>query len=210
MGFLKRAVGGSDKKLLEEGLLGRGIVLEVTPHRTTVQVMNGLTERVCDFKLEVSLDNRARYEATCRQRVPEIYLPQFQAPNATVAVRANPDKLTEIALDLDTEPPTVTVARDENQQSAAEILASGRPAQAVIVANAPIGMRTAEGIEVQGFKLTVSPGDGAAPYQVEVGNPTPPEALPLLFPGSRVPVKLGRESHDVVIDWQAALRQQPA
>jgi len=38
-----------------------------------------------------------------------------------------------------------------------------------------------------------------------VGNAVPPKALPLLFPGSKVPVKLGREQHDVFIDWEAAL-----
>jgi hypothetical protein len=56
---------------------------------------------------------------------------------------------------------------------------------------------------VQAFKLTVIPGSGD-PYQVEVGNATPPTALPFLFPGSRVPVKLGHQPNDVVIDWQAA------
>jgi hypothetical protein len=29
--------------------------------------------------------------------------------------------------------------------------------------------------------------------------------LPLLFPGSKVPVKLGAKSNEVVIDWNAAL-----
>src|ERR1700683_4069086 len=32
---------------------------------------------------------------------------------------------------------------------------------------------------------------GTDPYQIEVGNPTPQAALPFLFPGSRVPVKIG-------------------
>jgi len=38
-----------------------------------------------------------------------------------------------------------------------------------------------------------------------VGNPTPPEALPLLFNGSHVPVKLGAGPEEVVIDWAQAL-----
>jgi len=38
-----------------------------------------------------------------------------------------------------------------------------------------------------------------------VGNPTPPEAVPLLFNGSRVPLKLGEAQEEVVIDWAAAL-----
>ena len=53
--------------------------------------------------------------------------------------------------------------------------------------------------------LTVIP-TGAQPYQVQVGNPTPPEALPFLFPGSNVPVKVSAQNaSSVVVDWQAAL-----
>jgi hypothetical protein len=204
MGLLKKLTGGTNKDVLATGLPGRGLILEVRPHRTTVRVMGGLTERVCAFRVEVSLDNRPRYEATCEQRVPEVYIPQLSAHNAVVAVRVNADRLDEIVLDLENEAPTVIVARDENEMSAAEILATGRPAQAIIVEFGPIGMRTPEGVEVQAFKLTVMPVDGT-PYQVDVGNATPPEALPLLFAGSKVPVKLGLETHDVVIDWNAAL-----
>ena len=158
--------------------------MEVRPHGTTVQVSNGLTERVCEFRVEVSLDNGPRYEATCKQHVPEIYIPQLSTPNAVVAVRANADQLDEIVLDLEHEAPTVTIAHDKNATSATEILATGQPAQAVIVTFGPIGMKTPEGVEVQAFKLTVMPVDGT-PYQVDVGNATPPEALPLLFSPDR-------------------------
>jgi hypothetical protein len=48
---------------------------------------------------------------------------------------------------------------------------------------------------------------GTDPYQIEVGNPTPQAALPFLFPGSRVPVKIGTAPNDVVIDWHAAAAQ---
>jgi hypothetical protein len=113
--------------------------------------------------------------------VPEIYIPQLSTPNAVVAVRANADQLDEIVLDLEHEAPTVTIAREKNATSAAEILATGQPAQAVIVAFGPIGMKTPEGVEAQAFKLTVMPVDGT-PHQVDVGNATPPEALPLLSP----------------------------
>ena len=53
------------------------------------------------------------------------------------------------------------------------------------------------------FVLTVM-REGQNPYQTKVGNPTPPEALPLLFPGSQVPVESGTP-RPVVIDWDAAL-----
>jgi hypothetical protein len=58
--LFKKLTGGVDKKLLATGLPGRGVILEVRPHGPTVQVSNGLTERVCEFRVEVSLDNRPR------------------------------------------------------------------------------------------------------------------------------------------------------
>jgi hypothetical protein len=53
--------------------------------------------------------------------------------------------------------------------------------------------------------LTISPQEGM-PYQIQVGNPVPPEALPLLYPGSKVPVKVAPGNPNAaVIDWAAAL-----
>ncbi|HEY4376371.1 MAG TPA: hypothetical protein VGM93_04405, partial [Acidimicrobiales bacterium] len=199
-------IGGVDTKLLQTGLPGRGLILEVVPSGGTVQVGGGLVERSCTFKVQVTLDNQPPYTTTCKQRVAEIYLPQFQPGATVVAVRANPENVAEIALDFNSEPPTVTVTRDPHASSAAEILATGKPAKAVILQSQALGMKNPEGIDLYAFSLTVMP-DGAPPYQVQVGNPTPAEALPLLFPGSHVPVKLGTGPNEVVIDWHQAVVQ---
>jgi hypothetical protein len=168
---------------------------------TTVRTGNGLVQRVCVFSVEVSLDNQAPYMATCKQRFPEIGLARIQPGNTTLAVRVNPDDLTQIVLDLDTDPPVVTSAGGAG--SAAELLATGRPGEAVIIASQPLGKRTKAGIDMYYFRLTVMP-PGEQPYQIEVGNPAPPAALPFMYPGSRVPVKIGAGRNDVVIDWEAA------
>jgi hypothetical protein len=204
MGFLKKLTGGTDKKLLETGLPGRGIIMSVTPSGTTMQSGNGLVERKCAFQVQVTLDNQPPYEATCTQRIPEMYIPQFQPGSTVVAVRANPENPTEIVLDLAHDAPTVTMARDPSRSSAADILAGGTPAKGVIVESQPLGMKSPDGVDVYAFTLTVMP-DGATPYQIQVGNPTPPEAVPLLYPGSHVPVKIGTDPNAVVIDWKAAL-----
>ncbi|MCU1353880.1 MAG: hypothetical protein JWM05_3089 [Acidimicrobiales bacterium] len=206
MGIFKKLMGGVDKKLLESGLPGRGVVVEVVPSGGTVQMGGGLVERVCTFRLQITLDNQAPFEATCKQRVAEIYLGQFQPGSSVVAVRVNPENHAEVAIDFNSAPPTVTVARDPNRASAAEILASGTPAKAVILENQALGMKSPDGVDLYAFSLTVM-GEGRPPYQVQVGNPTPAEALPLLFPGSHVPVKLGPTPNEVVIDWTAALQQ---
>ena len=90
--------------------------------------------------------------------------------------------------------------------SAAEILATGTPARAVIIESQPLGKRTPAGVDVYAFVLTVMP-EGKDPYQIQVGNPTPPAALPFLFPGSHVPIKIGSDPNSVVIDWDQATKE---
>lgn len=203
MGLLSKITGGPDKKLLETGLLGRGIITGVNMTGTTFQSGNGLVQRTCLFTVEVSLDGRAPYTATCRQRIPEVQIPQIQPGATTVAVRANPAEVTQIALDFTTEPPVVTTPGGTGNHSAAEILATGAPGRAVIVEFQPLGKRNPAGVDLYAYLLTVMP-DGRNPYQIQVGNPTPPAALPFLFAGSRVPVKIGTIPNAVVIDWEAA------
>jgi hypothetical protein len=198
--------GGPDKKLLETGLLGRAIITNVRPTGTTLEVGNGLVQRVCVFTVEVSLDGKAPYTATCKQRIPEIHIPQIQPGNTTVAVRANPAELTQIALDFATEPPVVTTPGGSGNHSAAEILATGAPGRAVIVQYQPLGKRNPAGVDIYAFMLTVMPHNGD-PYQIQVGNPAPPAALPYLFPGSRVPVMSGTNPNAVVIDWETAVAE---
>jgi hypothetical protein len=207
MGLLSKITGGPDKRLLETGLLGRGIITDVRLTGTQIQAGGGLEQRVCVFTVEVSLDGRAPYTATCRQRFPEIHLAQIQPGMTTVAVRVSPDDLTQIALDLGTEPPVVTTPAGSGNTSAAELLATGEPGQAVIVQYQPLGKRNPAGVDIYAYMLTVMPV-GRDPYQIQVGNPTPPAALPYLFPGSRVPVKIGADRGAVVIDWAAAAAQE--
>lgn len=208
MGLLSKITGGPDKKLLETGLLGRGIITDVTLTGTTIQTGNGLVQRVCTFTVEVSLDGKAPYMASCKQRIPEIQLPRIQPGSTTVAVRANPAELTQIALDFSTGPPVVTTPGPSAGNSAAGILATGEPGQAVIVQYQPLGKRNQAGVDIYAYLLTVMP-EGRDPYQIQVGNPTPPAALPFLFAGSRVPVKIGSNPNAVVIDWEMAAAQNP-
>jgi hypothetical protein len=203
MGLLSKITGGPDKRLLATGLLGRGIIADVKLTGTTLQSGNGLVQRICLFTVEVSLDGRAPYMATCKQRIPEIQIPQIQPGATTVAVRANPDELTQIVLDFATEPPVVTAAAGQGNHSAAELLATGKPGRAVIAQFQPLGKRNPAGVDLYAYLLTVMP-EGDDPYRIQVGNPTPPTALPFLFAGSRVPVKIGTVPNAVVIDWEAA------
>ena len=206
MGLLSKITGGVDKKLLETGLPGRGIITDVKLTGTTLQTGNGLVQRTCVFTLEVSLDGKDPYTATCKQRIPEIELPQIQPGNSTVAVRANPDDLSQVVIDFSSEPPEVTTPAGQGEHSAAQLLATGAPGRAVIAQWQPLGKKNPEGVEIYAYVLTVMP-EGKDPYQIQVGNPTPPSALPFLFPGSRVPVKIGSDPNAVVIDWNQAVSE---
>jgi hypothetical protein len=205
---LRHATGAVSRKLLEDGLLGRGIITEV--QQTGVSTGADFNPaHVCVFTVEVSLDNVPRYTATCRQAVLATVLPQLLSGESTVAVRVNPDDHSEIALSLGEQPPTVTVSsNDANTGSAAEIMANGEACRAVIVESQPLGKKNQQGVDLYGLLLTVM-ADGRAPYQVPVGNPVPANAVPLLYPGNNVPAKRlpSRGDQYIVIDWAEALEQ---
>lgn len=204
---MRNLTGSVPKELLENGLLGRGIIVSV--QQTSVSTGADFNPaHVCVFTVEVALDNVPRYAATCRQAVLATILPQLMVPGATVAVRVDPEDHSRIALSLAEQPPTVTMAAsgDANTSSAARILEQGVPCKAVIVETQPLGMRSPKGDDMYAFLLTVM-AEGRAPYQIQVGNPVPAAALPLLYPGNTVPAKRmeGGDDREVVIDWQRAL-----
>jgi hypothetical protein len=209
---MRNLAGSVPKELLENGLLGRGIIVSI--QQTSVSTgVDFDPSHVCVFTVEVALDNQPRYTATCRQAVRATILPQLMMPGATVAVRVDANDHSRIALSLAEEPPTVTMAStgDPNTGSAARILEYGTPCKAVIVQSQPMGMRSSTGKDMYAFVLTVM-ADGQAPYQTQVGNPVPADAIPLVYPGNTVPAKRMPDGaqHEIVIDWDAALDQAGA
>jgi hypothetical protein len=209
---MRNLAGSVPKELLETGLSGRGIIVSI--QQTSVSTgVDFDPSHVCVFTVEVALDNVPRYTATCRQAVRATILPQLMLPGATVAVRVDPSDHSRIALSLGEEPPTVTMASsgDPNTGSAARILEYGVPCSAVIVQSQPMGMRTSTGKDMYAFVLTVM-AEGRTPYQTQVGNPVPADAVPLVYPGNMVPAKRMPDGgdHEIVIDWNAALAQSEA
>jgi hypothetical protein len=204
MGLFSKLTGGTDTKLLTTGILGRGVILNVELTGTTVQAGGGIEERVCNFTVEVTLDGRPPYAAVVRQRFPEFQLAQIQPGNTLVAVRVDPTNPTKVAIDWSQPAPTVTVASQPGQ-SAADLLASGDPCEVVIVETKPLGMKNQAGVDLHAFLFSVFV-PGKVPYQAKVGNPVPPEAIPLLFPGSRLPAKVSpSEDQAIAVDWATAL-----
>lgn len=98
--------GSVPTELLENGLLGRGIISSV--QQTSVSTGPDFNPaHLCVFTVEVALDNEPRYTATCRQAVHATILPQLMTPGVTVALRVNPDDHSRVALSLGEEAPTL-------------------------------------------------------------------------------------------------------
>jgi hypothetical protein len=204
---MKQAVGGDDSDLMANGQLGRALVQDIAVKGMSVQMGAMPPEQVCEFTLLVYLDDTPPFQAVVKKRIPQYAIGQIIPGQTVVAVRVDRADHTRVGIDLNTDPPEVRMAAGSAQGSAAELLASGTPCEAVIVEYQPLGMKNPKNVDMYALKLTMFV-EGQAPYQIMVGNPVPPEAVALLFPGSRVPAKYNPQGvkEDVAIDWEAALR----
>jgi hypothetical protein len=210
MGFLnkmKTAMGGDDSQLMATGQLGRAEVMNIQITGTSVQHGGAPPEQLCLFDLTVYLDDTPPFQAQVRKRVPLYAISEIQPGRTVLAVRVDPADQSRVGIDFRVDPPTVRLAQTAGRITAKELLDRGSPCEAVIVQSQPLGVKSSlSGLDMYAFLLTIMV-PGQAPYQVQVGNPVPPEAVPLLFPGSRVPAKFlpGGIPEEVVIDWRAAL-----
>ena len=201
MGWFGNLIGSTDDTLIQNGILGRGEVTNVDISGMTLQMGNGLVERKCTITLEVFIDGVPKYTATAVQRVQEIALQQLSS-NAVVAVRVDPADHSRVQIDFASQVPEVTVPAGEGHNSAAWVLANGKPIKVVLVQDQLAHMKNAKGDDVHALTLTVYEGVDT-PYQIVVGNAVPASALPLLYPGSKLHAKLGDAPNAVVVDWAA-------
>jgi hypothetical protein len=204
---MKEMTGSVDPKLMRDGQLGRGIITELQQTNVS-RGPDFAAEPVCVITLEVTLDNVPRFTASCRQPIPVSVLGQIQPGSSTVAVRVDPNNHENVAIDLSTAPPEVTMAADDPKTaSAADILARGTPCRAVIVQGQDMGTKNQAGTPIYAFVLTIIL-EGKPPYQIQVGNPVPAAGQPLVYNGCNVPAKvLPDNPNAVVIDWDAAVAE---
>jgi len=198
---------GPDAEVLQLGRPAQAAILQVQPLGTTVSVGNGLVERVCVFVVKIMMDDVAPYQAQVKQRVPEIHLGQLQTGSVVVAAKVHPQDPQRIILDFNAPLPNVRYSNGgDPTHTAAYVLANGDRAEAVIVSSQPLNMTNAEGVPLHAFELTVIPaGYGQEPYRAKIGHPVPPSALPLIFPGAKVPVRvLSSDPNRIAIDWASA------
>ncbi|MDP2292956.1 MAG: hypothetical protein Q8M22_17365 [Actinomycetota bacterium] len=185
-------------------LLGRGIItaIELTGSSITI---GAIEQYVCHITVEVALDDTQRYVTVCKQKMPAWTIAQVQPGNTTVAVRVDPTDRTRVALDWDTPAPTVRAPQSTQGSSAADVLERGLSCRVAILQFQDMGMVSQTGLPIYAFALSVLPEAGK-PYQVQIGNPVLPDAIPLLYPGAQLPAKvLADDPNSIVIDFAAAL-----
>jgi len=187
-----------------ESLLGRGQITDVQPIAEVGREEPELAP-VHRFTVRVFLDGVEPFEARCRQAVPAALVSQLASGQRAVAVRVDPRDRTVITLDLDIEPPTVQLPASAPSGSASEIIATGRVAQVTIVQSSPTGLRSAAGVDLHSFVLTVTL-EGQAPYQCQTAQPVPPEAVGLIYPGATLPAFVATNNDGAVaIHWDSQL-----
>jgi hypothetical protein len=187
---------GVDQQLLDHGLPARGVIFRM---QRTHHMVGSDDRAIRIFEIEVHLEDLDPYRATVRQAVTQEALFRIEHGQNEVTVYVDRSVTSRIAIDFRT-PPTVT-----RRASADDVLANGASSEAVIVETRPLGMQNPAGLEIYAFIYNVFV-DGKPSYQVNVGNPVPPAALPLMYPGSRIPLKVSPEDPSwVVADWTAAL-----
>ena len=77
MGWLGNLIGSADNSVIQNGILGRGEITNLSMSGMTLQMGNGLVERKCTININVYIDNVPMFPAVVTQRVQEITIPQL-------------------------------------------------------------------------------------------------------------------------------------
>jgi hypothetical protein len=199
--------GSVDPGLMQNGLLGRGLILSIEKTGTSVGSRHE-PRPVCLFRVEVTLDNTPSYVAEFRQSVPLADVPQYVPGHTFVAVRVDAADHSRVAMDRSQEPPMVTISdQTTGVPTAASVLETGNPVRAIVIQTQSLSARNPAGLELYAFVLTILE-EGHPPRQVQAGNPVPASCIPLLYPGSNMPAKVHPGQPALVaIDWDEALTE---
>jgi len=179
MGLFKRAgaaMGHVDHKLIERGLLARGLVTECK--RTAMTTGRQVQSVICDITVEIELEDRPVYTAHTKHPIQMPYLPQFESGQGSVAVRVDPDDPQNIALDL---------THDVPPPRAAAAAAAGASTVQVIDAGAGLPADVAAQLAAAGIDLggaAAGAAGGAAAAAVPQNRESPVSAADILATGT--------------------------
>jgi hypothetical protein len=206
----KEPVQSGSQDFFEDSVLGVGVLVEAKPtHRIVPDNQMGAGNPYVKFRVLVKLEDTDPYEAEFTQPIEGPWMLELRKdPAKPFAVRVSKADRHKVKVAFDVDAKNVSVSKG----SAAELLATGEPARAIIVENEVMrpAKQDKKGNTMFRFLLTVM-RDGADPYRTNVGNGVPVSALPFLFVGSNVPVKVNPDvPGQVVIDWALAADEAAA
>jgi hypothetical protein len=220
-----------DQALLRSGIAGTATVLSMRDTGTTINRVNAVVE----LGLLVALPGRAPYQARLETMIGRMNWGSVQ-PGTQLAVRVDPTDATRIAIDWGggaasplhaamatpaavmagatfTTPGAQDAFRVAAVRSAADIVAQGRPAEAVIQSLAHTGATVAQMAPPGAYapdmaddpmvriSLRVEP-PGGAPFTTDGLFRVPKAKLGLLALGGRVPVAvIAGDRASATIDW---------
>jgi hypothetical protein len=101
MSFLATLAGVPDAKLMELGLPGRGVILDVTQTGTMLESDDGVEETICIFILEVRRPGERLHHVSIRQRFPWGRLDDIEPGQTLVSVRIDPRDRDRVVIDWD-------------------------------------------------------------------------------------------------------------
>jgi hypothetical protein len=155
---------------------------------------DALGKHVCNVAMNIDMDNTPPFQATCHQGVPILALQAVMTPGTVVAVRVNPQNPQGVALDFDSEPPTVTMSATGPNRGSARRAARHRHTGAGGDHPEPAdGYGSQAGVDMYAFVVTIL-CDGDQPYQTQTGNPVPLSACRSCTRGPTCPPRFAPRS----------------
>lgn len=204
-----RLTGVQDTELMKFGLLAHGTIVSISPDHDGRTLLKGglnaegMRETTCAIRMQIVCDGGVPYMATTYQRVPDTHRATLGTGRATCAVWVDPSNPGRFTADLNRSAPCVRMGRPATGPASADWIAeNGRPVQVRILTSRQLGFCDYRGRAMHLIGMTVFDPE-CKPYLIEVGNPVSSDGLRGLYPGSLLPAKLGHQSDDVLVDFEA-------
>jgi hypothetical protein len=194
------AASAPPEDLVANGILGRATLVDVqkTPAGSLID---------CALTVGVRLvDGTAPYRAGCHVPLGPGDAAKLIPGQTILTVRADASDHARIAVSLSEPTPVVTVTDPTALDPPARALRDGAPCRVVLLAHQRQWLKTPQGDEFYAAKVRVT--NDSSEFQVNL--PVPPEAAALMTDGAELPAKrLEAEPNVLMIDWAAALRENP-
>lgn len=207
-------LSGMTDRMQQVGIPGTATIVAVGDSRVTIN-----NDPVVKFVLDVVVGDGIPYRVETRQLVSRVLMGAV-VPGTKVAVRVDPDRKDDVAIDWSQQPELPAGGRGAGSPlaggkvgSAAELLASGKRGTAVITGMQDMGdisdlgyvAADADAADDRMFVVQLEVKlPGRSPYAATVGHRVPERLVGRVGPRTTVDVAVGRsDDQEVAIDWDS-------